>query len=85
MTKITTELSDDLLQALRSYIHDQPDSPSVPAVVQIALQNFLSAVGYLPSPKKRLKITPADRGSGNTNTSIEHDLVLSELDRENPS
>jgi hypothetical protein len=85
MTNITTELSDDLIHAIESYIHDRPDSPSIPAVVQTALQTFLSAEGYLPTPKKRLVITPAERGSGHIDTSITHDLILTQIDGDNPA
>jgi hypothetical protein len=33
--------------------------------------------------KKRLTITPAECGSGYGNTSVEHDLILAQIDREN--
>lgn len=85
MTTISTELPDELIEAIESYIHNQPDSPSIHAVVQIAVQTFLIAQGYLPAPKKRLRITPAAQGSGYSNTAIEHDRVLANLEPENPA
>lgn len=84
MTTITTELSDELLQAITAYIEQQPDCPSVPSVIQTALQTFLAAQGYLPTSPKRLQITPANQGSGYSSTSIEHDRVLAGLDLEPP-
>lgn len=50
--------------------------PSTSAIVQAANKAFLSQHGYLPSFKKRLRITPAPHGSGYTDTSINHDQVL---------
>ncbi len=49
---------------------------SEPSLIVNELPNFRFS-------KKRLIITPAECGSGYTNTSIEHDFVLSQTDREN--
>jgi hypothetical protein len=77
MTTISAELPDEFIQAIEDYIHNQPDAPTVPAVVQIALKAFLTAQGYvLTVPPKQLTITPASQGSGYANTAIDHDLVL---------
>jgi hypothetical protein len=83
MTTISAELPDELIQAIETYIHNQPDSPTLPAVVQTALQSFLTTQGYLPLPTKRLHITPASEGSGYANTAIEHDDVLANFTLEN--
>ena len=85
MTTISTEVSDEMLQAIESYIQNQPDALTFPAVVETALHSFLTLQGYFPSSKKRLRITPAEQGSGYTNTSIEHDRVMANLDVENPA
>lgn len=85
MTTISTELPDEVIQAIEDYIHNQPNAPTVPAVVQMALQTFLTAQGYLVTPpRKRLCITPASQGSGYTNTALDHDRVLANLDPEIP-
>ena len=76
MTTISTEASDELLQAIESYIQNQPDASTFPAVVETALHSFLTMQGYFPSSKKRLRITPAEQGSGYRNTSIEHNRVM---------
>jgi hypothetical protein len=79
---LSTELPDHLAQAIKEYIQDQPNPTNVPDVLQTALETFLVERGYLSSPKKRLHITPAEQGSGYSNTSIDHDRVLSNLDQE---
>lgn len=76
MKHINTTLPDPLAQALDAYVNDQEVPPSTTAIVQAALEAFLSERGYLPSFKKRLRIKPAPQGSGYTDTSINHDRVL---------
>ena len=49
MTTISTEVSDEILQAIESYIQSQSDTPTFPAVVQTALHSFLTVQGYLSS------------------------------------
>ncbi|MDX2244877.1 MAG: hypothetical protein NW224_29735 [Leptolyngbyaceae cyanobacterium bins.302] len=51
-------------------------------MLQIALEAFLSDRGYLSTTKKRLRITPAEQGSGYSNTAIDHDAVFAELHQE---
>jgi hypothetical protein len=79
MTTINADLPDEIIEAIESYIQNQPDSPTLPTVVQAALQSFLTTQGYLPTAPKRLRITPASQGSGYRDTSIEHDRVLANL------
>jgi hypothetical protein len=83
MTTISAELPDELVQAIESYIHDRPEAPNLAAVMETALQSFLTEQGYLPTPKKRLRITPAAQGSGYTDTAIEPDRILANLEWEN--
>ena len=78
MQHLEIDLPDRLAQALDSYLQDQ-DSSTITAV-QTALEEFLSERGYLPITKKVLRITPAQIGSGYTDTSIQHDAL--ELDVE---
>lgn len=84
MTTISTEVSDEMIRAIEAYIQSQPDSPTFPAVIETALHNFLTLQGHFLSTQKRLRITPAEQGSGYGNTSIEHDQVLANFDMENP-
>ncbi len=74
----STTLPDTLAKALDAYIHDQEIPPSTTDIVQAALAKFLADQGYLPSLKKRLRITPAPSGSGYTNTSVNHDKVFAD-------
>ncbi len=74
MKHIDATLPDPLAQALDAYVNDQKVPPSTSAIVQAANKAFLSEHGYLPSFKKRLRITPAPHGSGYIDTSINHDL-----------
>ncbi|NJM64781.1 MAG: hypothetical protein HC772_00205 [Leptolyngbyaceae cyanobacterium CRU_2_3] len=80
---LNTELPDDIAQAIADYIQDQPTPTDIPNVLQTALQTFLAERGYLGS-QKRLRITPATQGSGYSDTSINHDQVLSNFEQ-NPS
>jgi hypothetical protein len=83
MRRATITLTDELERAVDAYIQAQPAPPTLTAVVQAALRDFLAAQS--PSARsKRLQVTPAESGSGNTNTSRDHDRVLADiLDAEN--
>ena len=56
---------------------------SAEEVIQAALQ--LLTASTPASPQKRLHITPAAHGSGYTNTAIDHDRVLANLDPDQPA
>jgi hypothetical protein len=73
------ELPNPIVQAIAHYIQDQPTLPDFPTGLRIALETFLLEQGYLAQPKKRLRITPAEQGSGYQNTAIDHDQVLANL------
>jgi Arc/MetJ-type ribon-helix-helix transcriptional regulator len=55
---------------------------SAEEVIQAALQLL---VARPPSPQKRLHITPAAQGSGYTDTALNHDRVLANLDSDTPA
>lgn len=76
MQHVDTTLSEPLAQALNAYLNDQAVQLTPAAIVQVALEEFLSQRGYLPSFQKRLRITPASESSGYTDTSLNHDKVL---------
>ena len=68
-------LSDEIEQNLEAYIRQQDAAPPLTAVVQAALTEYLARRGFSPQPRK-LVITPAKRGSGARNVSVEHDRYL---------
>ncbi|MDY6807350.1 MAG: hypothetical protein SXA11_26540 [Cyanobacteriota bacterium] len=76
-------LSEPMESALLSYRSDRQDS-SIGAIVQEALEEFLTQRGYLqrPATKKPLRIVPASKGSGYADTSVNHDLAIVESNRE---
>jgi hypothetical protein len=76
MRRATVTLADDLHTALQLYLRDQAH-PTVSGVMQAALRQFLEKRGYLHS-RKSLHITPAKRGSGLRDVSLNHDRYLAE-------
>ena len=78
MSPLNLSLPDSIAAALVAYSRDRGiESPA--EVVQTALEVFLSQRGYLvSSPPKRLRLTPATKGSRHKNTSINHDAILAE-------
>ena len=78
MKRATITIPGDIAPALAAYLADQRPTPPLTAVVHDALEGFLAARGYMPGTPRRLKLTPARRGSGSRTTSIEHDDVLAE-------
>lgn len=85
MREINTTLPDSLLQALELYTNEQATQPTPDDVIQAALEEFLTQRGYFPQFKKTLRIQPASRGSGYTDTSIHHDQVLTHKQTEEES
>ena len=70
-------MSDEVEEALQAYLRDQEIPPTLTAVAQAALREYLAERGYL-SPVRSLRITPAERGSGRNDVSLEHDRYLAE-------
>ena len=65
---------------------NQEQLTSKTTVAPLELESFISKRGCLPNLKQGLQITPAPRGSGQTDVSIDHDSILAscccnELDR----
>jgi hypothetical protein len=75
MRRATVTISDDLEAVLDSYLRQQEVSPAFTAVVQAALREYLGRRGFAAKPKK-LRITPASRGSGSRDVSLHHDRYL---------
>jgi hypothetical protein len=64
---------------MRLTAYNQEHKASSSDTVQTALESFLVAKGYLAKPKKSFNLSPAPKGSGYTDTSINHDAVLAEF------
>jgi len=77
MRRATVTIPDDLEASLEAYDRQQDVSPSLTAVLQSALREYLARRGFRAAPKT-LRITPAKRGSGARDVSIRHDSYLAE-------
>ncbi len=70
-------LPDDLADAVARYVRAQEVPPALTTVVQAALREYLQERGFL-RPYRPLKITPATRGSGLSDVSVNHDKYFGE-------
>lgn len=75
MKRATLTMTDELEQAVIAYQQQQEVPPTLTAVAQAALREYLAERGYL-SPRRALRITSAKRGSGERDVSQEHDRSL---------
>jgi hypothetical protein len=75
MKRATITLPDDIAKAVDEYVQAQEAPPALTAVLQAALREYLRERGYLREYRS-LKITPAKKGSGRSDVSINHDLYL---------
>lgn len=72
MKRATITVSDDLEAAVVAYQQAQDAPPTLTAVVEAALREYLAQRGF-GAPKRAFWITPAPHGSGRSDVSIEHD------------
>lgn len=77
MKRATMTFPDDLAEAVERYVRSQEVPPALTTVVQAALREYLQERGFL-RPYRPLRITPAPRGSGRTDVSIDHDRYFAE-------
>jgi len=70
--RATVGLSAELEEAVSGYARRQEVRPSLAAVVQAALHEYLSRRGFMP-PATPLRITRAKKGSGKRDVSLRHD------------
>jgi hypothetical protein len=68
-------LPDDLAKAIDEYVRAQEAPPALTTVMQAALREYLRERGFLREYRP-LKITPAKKGSGRSDVSVNHDLYL---------
>jgi metal-responsive CopG/Arc/MetJ family transcriptional regulator len=77
MKRATMSFPDDIAQALERYSSAQEVPPSLTAVVQAALRQYLTDRGFMRE-RKAFNIRPAARGSGYQDISENHDRYLAE-------
>ena len=78
MKRSTITLPDDLAARVQAYSESQEVKPTLTALVQAALREYLALRGaHLPT--KPLNITPAPKGSGRRDVSRRHDEHLAQL------
>ena len=77
MKRASITVPRDLQAGLQAYLRAQEVAPSLTAVVQAALREYLLARGYLP-PARPFSVTPAKKGSGRSDVSLEHDRYFAE-------
>jgi hypothetical protein len=77
MRRATVTIPGDLEEALDSYVRRQEVTPTLTALMQTALREYLARRGSA-SPQRTLRITPAKRGSGKPDVSRRHDRYFAE-------
>lgn len=75
MRRATITIGDEIEAQLNAWMRRQDAAPSLTAVVQTALKEFLAHRGFA-TPSGKLHITPSRKGSGSHNTSVAHDRYL---------
>jgi hypothetical protein len=70
-------LPDDLVADLDRFGRSQEPPRDPGEIVQTAVRDYLAAHGY-QRPTRALTITPAERGSGVTDLSLQHDRYFAE-------
>lgn len=80
MKRATISIPDDLEAGLDAYMKEQEAPPSLTSVVQAALRSYLDEHKWKDrayrSPRRRLRIPVAKKGSGKKDVSVEHDKYL---------
>jgi hypothetical protein len=79
MKRATMTIPDDLAEAVDKYLRAQETPPALTTVMQAALREYLRERGYL-RPYRPLKITPAPKGSGFSDVSVNHDRYFTETE-----
>lgn len=75
MKRATIAMTDDLKAAVAAFQRDQEVPPTLTAIAQTALREYLMKRGYLIT-RRPLRITPATYGSGSHDVSTNHDRYL---------
>jgi predicted transcriptional regulator len=77
MRRATVTLTDDLEQALEAYREAQDVSPTLTAITQAALREYLAQRGFLRT-RRTFWLTPAEQGSGDPHASRDHNRYVAE-------
>jgi hypothetical protein len=77
MKRSTITLPDDLAAGLQAYAERQEVEPTLTAVVQAALREYLDRRGMYSS-QKILRITPARKRGAKRDVSVRHDEYLAQ-------
>jgi hypothetical protein len=75
MKRATMSFPDDLSKALDEYVNSQEAPPSLTAVIQVALRQYLEERGFL-TKRRPFDIRVSPKGSGRRDVSQEHDRYL---------
>jgi hypothetical protein len=75
MRRATITIGDDIEDTLDAYLRQQEIAPALTAVMQAALREYLARRGFGGGPRK-LRVTPAKKGSGARDASVQHDRYL---------
>jgi len=75
MRRATVTIGDEIEASLDAYIRQQEAAPPLTAVVQAALKEYLARRGFAAG-RGTLRITPARKGSGKRDVSLNHDRYL---------
>ena len=75
MKRATITLPDDLPEAVDHDLRAQEIPPSLTAIAQTGLREYLRGRGFLPA-RRLLKIGPAKRESGRSDVTENHDFSL---------
>jgi metal-responsive CopG/Arc/MetJ family transcriptional regulator len=78
MKRATMTFPDDLAEALDEYVNAQEAPPSLTAVIQVAVREYLEERGFLKK-QKPFAIRVASKGSGRHDISQKHDRYLAGL------
>ena len=82
MKRVTVTVTDELERDLNAYLSEQDTPPSLTTVMQVALRDFLRAQRLLEREYRPargpLQITPAEKGSGKSDVSVNHDKYFAE-------
>ena len=82
MKRATITFPDDLERKLETYYARQPAPPSLSKLVQVALNEYLENLMWQERGRRArrgsLRVTPAERGSGQSDVSERHDQYLAE-------
>jgi hypothetical protein len=80
MKRATMTFPDDLAKAVDKYLASQDAPPTLTAIVQAALRQYLGERGFLRT-RKTLEITQATKGSGRSDASQQHDRYLAGIQK----